>query len=131
MSDTVGYSKKPLVAKLGYVAGDRVCVIEPPDWFPEELALAGIIPTDDRACDWLHGFFIDQAALQAFLKDASLPDINKGLWVSWPKKTSGVITDLTEQTFRNLILPLGWVDTKVVAIDEVWSGLKFLRRKEV
>jgi hypothetical protein len=67
--------------------------------------------------------------LHIFLDSIDLGDIEKGLWVSWPKKSSGVKTDLTEQAFRDAILPLGWVDTKVVAIDQTWSALKFLRRK--
>jgi hypothetical protein len=51
------------------------------------------------------------------------------VWVAWPKKASGVATDLTENVVREIGLPLGWVDVKVCAIDETWSGLKFYRRK--
>jgi hypothetical protein len=50
------------------------------------------------------------------------------LWVAWPKKASGVPTDLTENVLRDMLLPTGWVDTKVCAVDETWSGLKFLKR---
>jgi hypothetical protein len=53
------------------------------------------------------------------------------VWVAWPKKASGVPTDLTEQVFRDVILPTGWVDTKVCAIDATWSGLKFVLRREL
>ena len=53
------------------------------------------------------------------------------VWVAWPKKASGVATDLTEDTFRDLLLPTGWVDVKVCAIDDTWSGLKFVLRKEL
>ena len=53
------------------------------------------------------------------------------VWVAWPKRSSGVATDLTEQTFRDLLLPTGWVDVKVAAIDDTWSGLKFVLRKEL
>ena len=52
------------------------------------------------------------------------------VWVAWPKRSSGVATDLTEQTFRDLLLPSGWVDVKVCAIDDTWSGLKFVLRRE-
>jgi hypothetical protein len=79
---------------------------------------------------WAHGFFKSQAELDTFLDTIDLDSIEKGLWVSWPKKTSGIKTDLTEQTFRDKILPLGWVDIKVAAIDEIWSGLKFTRRNK-
>jgi hypothetical protein len=53
------------------------------------------------------------------------------VWVAWPKRTSGVATDLTEDAFRELLLPSGWVDIKVAAIDETWSGLKFMLRKDL
>ena len=53
------------------------------------------------------------------------------MWVAWPKQSSGMTTDLTEQTFRDLLLPSGWVDVKVCAIDDTWSGLKFVLRKEL
>jgi hypothetical protein len=53
------------------------------------------------------------------------------IWVAWPKKSSGVATDLTENEFRTLLLPSGWVDVKVCAIDDTWSGLKFVLRKEL
>ena len=53
------------------------------------------------------------------------------VWVAWPKKSSGFPTDLTEDTFRGLLLPTGWVDVKVCAIDDTWSGLKFVLRKEL
>lgn len=52
------------------------------------------------------------------------------LWVAWPKRSSGVATDLTEDVLREVCLPLGWVDTKVCAVTDVWSGLKFVLRKE-
>ena len=67
--------------------------------------------------------------LAGFLDNTELGEIEKSLWVSWPKKSSGAQTDLTEQDFRDAILPLGWVDTKVISIDDTWSALKFLRRK--
>ena len=55
---------------------------------------------------------------------------NGMLWVAWPKKASGVKTDMTEDVIREVVLPTGWVDVKVCAVDDVWSGLKIVRRKE-
>jgi hypothetical protein len=124
-----GYSGKPLTNKLGYKPGQYVCLISAPDWYEAALKAAAINSTNVLPADWLHGFFANQADLREFLSDVELPAISCGLWVSWPKKASKVATDLSEQTFRDLILPLGWVDTKVAAIDGTWSGLKFLRRK--
>jgi hypothetical protein len=78
--------------------------------------------------NWGHVFCEKQADLEAFLAGNGLESVTDGWWFSWPKKASGLATDLTEQSFRDTILPLGWVDVKVVAIDDTWSGLKFLRR---
>ena len=128
MSDT-GYSAKPLIQKLGYEPSQTVYMHNPPEWFPEELALNNVTPSDNPESTWIHAFFTSQKELDAFMDTFDPADTTKGVWVSWPKKSSGVATDLTEQRFRDAILPTGWVDTKVCAIDETWSGLKFLRRK--
>lgn len=124
-----GYSDKPLIEKLGYKAGETVYVVGFPHNLGAEFYEYGIEITPVLPANWAHGFFNWQLELESFLKNTNLDNIEKGFWVSWPKKSSGIETNLTEQTFRDLILPLGWVDTKVVAIDETWSGLKFLRRK--
>jgi hypothetical protein len=124
-----GYSETPLVKKLGYAPQESVALFEAPDWFQLELKRAKVSPVETLPAAWAHAFFNSQTELVRWLKDHDLDTIIKGLWVSWPKKSSGVQTDLTEQTFRDLILPLNWVDTKVAAIDDTWSGLKFLRRR--
>lgn len=125
----VGYSGKSLVAKLGYEPGNTIRLHQAPVWFISYLKEEDLVLTAQRS-DWLHGFFNYTGEIATFLQFVSLDDIEKGLWVSWPKKSSGVETDVSEQTFRNLILPLGWVDTKVCAIDDTWSGLLFRRRKK-
>lgn len=125
---TAGYSGKQLIDKLGYNPGDVVALIDAPDWFKKYLFDCGVtVAKSDPG--WLHGFFSSTDALAKFLHSQNLEAIQKGLWVSWPKKISGVKADVSEQTFRDLILPLGWVDTKVVAVDDTWSGLLFRRRK--
>jgi hypothetical protein len=124
-----GYSDTPLVKKLGYVQGDSVLAVNAPDQFKEILNKLSISTTSSLPAAWAHVFCDTQNELFRFLNYTDLDKIEKGFWISWPKKSSGVITDLTEQTFRDAILPLGWVDTKVAAIDETWSGLKFLRHK--
>jgi hypothetical protein len=126
---TAGYSGKPLVAKLGYKPGDKVYTLDAPDDFAAHLIENGIVLVSALPAEWVHMFVKSQAELKKLLQTLTLEQIGKGLWVSWPKKASKVKTDLTEQTFRDLILPLGWVDTKVVAVDETWSGLKFYPRK--
>lgn len=123
-----GYADKSLVEKLGYKQDEAVCLINAPEAFVGYLqhVPCHIVPT--LPADWLHAWFKKQIELERFLIHTDLTGI-KGLWVSWPKRASRVLTDLTEQTFRDYLLPLGWVDTKVCSLDDTWSGLKFLRRK--
>jgi len=119
-----------LAAKLGFEPGDSVFVETTPDWYSDfaddnELDLEAGLPATHA-----HIFCEHEAELVDFLEYDNLNDLEKSLWISWPKKTSGKQTDLTENQIRDAILPLGWVDTKVAAIDDTWSGLKFLRRKK-
>jgi len=120
---------KPLAQKLGFADGESVFVETTPDWytdFADELALElepGLPATH------AHIFCEHEAELADFLDNNTLEDIEKSLWISWPKKTSGVKTDLGDNEVRAALLPLGWVDTKVASIDDTWSGLQFLRRK--
>jgi hypothetical protein len=123
-----GYSNKPLTAKLGFKAGETVMVFNPPDWLEAELQKKAVRAVKTLPATWVHGFFTRRVQLTAFLRSLDFNNIEKGLWVSWPKKTSNIPTDLSEHTFRDTILPLGWVDIKVAAIDDTWSGLKFTRR---
>ena len=122
-------SDKPLAAKLGFQPGDTVLVETTPDWYSEMADAAGFEITPNLPATHVHLFVSSQKELYEFLDDYSLDDVEKSAWFSWPKKASGLKTDLTEQSFRDIILPLGWVDTKVAAVDDTWSGLKFLRRK--
>jgi len=123
-----GYSDTPLLQKLGYKPGQSVFMINQPGWFRGFLRSGGVVPSEILPSHWAHGFFSSRVEFEKFLDQIDFNDIKVGLWVSWPKKTSGVETDLKEQTFRDLILPMGWVDIKVAAIDDTWSGLKFTRR---
>lgn len=95
---------------------------------PEDATLvraaAGRAPVDGTL--W---FVKERATLERGIERVQRPVAQGGaLWIAWPKKTSGVATDVTEDVLREVVLPTGWVDTKVCAIDETWSGLKFLRR---
>ena len=124
-----GYSSKPLVEKLGYEPGDSLYSINMPAELVDYFTNCGVVHTNATEATWLHAFFISQQALDDFAQNTSFDTIEKGLWLSWPKRASNVPTDLTEQSFRDTLLPMGWVDTKVAAIDQTWSGLKFLRRR--
>lgn len=131
-----GYSGTPLPRKLGIGESTQVAVIGAP---PEYAALLGSIPagatlgaTVSRQTDLLHVFVTERDELAAHLAKArrKLRD-DATVWVSWPKKASRVATTVTEDVIRELALPLGFVDVKVCAVSEVWSGLKLVVRKEL
>jgi hypothetical protein len=130
-----GYSGTPLAKKLGIKDGTRYRVSGAPASFQELLEPwpTGAVEVDrvDARTDIIHIFEKSRAglskALAAVLKKMR-PDA--AIWVSWPKKSSKVATDITEDTIREIALPMGLVDIKVCAVDEVWSGLKLVVRKE-
>jgi hypothetical protein len=129
----VGYSGKPVWQKLGLAPGKSLVVVDPPS---DYATLTGADPVwlatrgDAASPDIVHLFVRSRAALDAPLV-YWLPRIAAGgmCWVSWPKKSSALFRDLTEDGVRDAALPLGWVDVKVCAIDADWSGLKLLRRR--
>lgn len=87
-------------------------------------------PDEDGTYDYIQAFFTEREQLEASsgILTSKLADDGM-LWISWPKQTSGMQTDISEQDLRNVLLPIGVVDTKVCAIDETWSALKFVWRK--
>jgi hypothetical protein len=130
-----GYSGTPLPKKLGIKEGDRVALLREPDGFRETLGElpdgVHITTRAGRDTDVLVAFFTRRAELEKRLpKLMDALDVDGGLWISWPKRSSGVETDITEDTLREVGLPLGLVDNKVCAIDETWSGLRLVYRKE-
>lgn len=130
-----GYSGTPLPSKLGIRAGFAVHVKDAPSDYLELLEPLPAGVTFSRlssATDLVHVFSARKAELAKFLKTCrSKLRPAAVLWVSWPKKSAKVPTDITEDTIRELALPLGFVDIKVCAVTEVWSGLKLVVRKEL
>jgi hypothetical protein len=128
-----GYSGTPLPKKLGIRPGVRLGLIGAPDGFEATL---GSLPDGVRVCgvargplDVMVAFFVERAALaRRFSGLAGALDPAGGLWIAWPKRASGVTTDLTENAVREVGLSSGLVDNKVCAVDEVWSGLRFVYR---
>lgn len=131
-----GYSNTSLTKKLGIKEGFRVLVVKAP---PEYQALLAPVPpsvafsrTANSSTDLAHVFATERrvlAPLLAKLRKKLMPEA--AVWVSWPKKSSKVPTDITEDTIRQIALPLGFVDIKVCAVTDVWSGLKLVVRKEL
>ena len=133
---TAGYSGTQLAKKLGYRDGNRVFLLAAPKNYRalvEPLPPAILFEKSLGATiDLVHAFFTDKVELNKFLKLARQtlrPDAS--IWVSWPKKSSKVPTTITEDTIRELALPLGLVDIKVCAVDDTWSGLKLVVRKDL
>ncbi|SNZ05471.1 DUF3052 family protein [Cohaesibacter gelatinilyticus] len=131
-----GYSPNPLHKKLGLKEGIKACHLFAPD---DYLTLLG---ERAPAVDWLEGmskdmdfvhiFVKEQAVLSDFLllaKEAIKPA--GMIWISWPKKASKVPTDMSEDAVRETCFPMGLVDVKVCAVDDIWSGLKLVIRKEL
>jgi hypothetical protein len=129
----VGYSGKPLIEKLGMKPGMRVYMINPPanysrilGPFPEGVSVAPLLK---GPLDLIHLFASGTKELdKQFARAKKQLASNGALWVSWPKGSSGVKTDLTENVVRKTGLAQGLVDVKICAVDEKWSGLKFVYR---
>jgi hypothetical protein len=132
---SAGYSGTPLAKKLGIKEGARVAFVEAPDGFGETVAPlpAGVevLETPEPGLDVVVFFTTDRVALERRIADleAAIAPAG-GLWVAWPKRSSGVETDMTEDVVRDVGLPRGLVDNKVCAIDETWSGLRLVVRRE-
>jgi hypothetical protein len=133
---TAGYSATPLVRKLGFKPGMRVHYAGA----PQRLAdLVGVLPAGVRVLrrpgpdlDLAMLFVTERRALERGLR-ALQPKLAPAgmIWVAWPKRTSKVATDVTEDIVRDVALPRGLVDVKVCAIDETWSGLKLVVRRQL
>ncbi|MGD0098310.1 MAG: DUF3052 domain-containing protein [Terracidiphilus sp.] len=125
-----GYSGTPLLKKLGIREGDRVLLRNVPAELPEELKSYSKSRHRDRF-DVIILFAKSRAEfLRGFAEDSRSIQPDGMIWAAWPKKASGMQTDLTENAIRDTVLKTPLVDVKVCAIDEVWSGLKLVVRKE-
>ncbi|MGX9989442.1 DUF3052 domain-containing protein [Rhizobium sp. Z1P35] len=136
---TAGYSGTPLVRKLGLAHGQTAALLGIPETIGDIYGFDGfasvvrVLPeTPQRAFDYVHLFTTERPALEAVAPALFRVLRRDGMvWISWPKKSSRVPTDITEDVVRAVLLPTGLVDVKVCAVDEIWSGLKFVIRKEL
>lgn len=131
-----GYSGTALPEKLGLREGSRVFVVGAPAPYAEIAATlppgVRLVARPGKSTDLAHLFVTRKADLEkrlAALRTRLRPEVP--VWISWPKKSSKVPTDVTEDIVRAVALPMGWVDVKVCAIDAVWSGLKLVVRREL
>lgn len=139
MAEQAGYSGTPLARKLGIGEDDEVVVVGAPDEFTDRLALQvgdeAVVHTDladATLFDVIVAFVTWRAELEGqldLLRARMAPAC--GLWIAWPKRASKVPTDVTENVIREIALPTGLVDNKVCAIDQTWSGLRLVIRREL
>jgi hypothetical protein len=138
----IGYSGTPLAQKLGLKDGHRALFIDLPvslvDLTTSRQFLESTRITVDQlgdatpGYDFIHLFATARSVLEALAQPLMNLIARDGMiWVSWPKKAAKVATDITEDVIRDVVLPIGLVDVKVCAVDEIWSGLKLVIRKEL
>lgn len=131
-----GYSGTPLPKKLGITDGTRFATKHAPDGFADTL---GELPLDAEwrkqvrpGIDVVIAFYTSRSTMvREWPKLTAAVAPNGTVWIAWPKKASKVPTDITEDVLRAELLPTGWVDNKVCAIDDTWSGLRFALRREL
>jgi hypothetical protein len=131
-----GYSGTPLAKKLGIRTGSILSVIGAPIDYRSHLEPLpeGVKLTEQLsgAADIIHVFTTKRSELERYLtRLRSGPNPDVSVWISWPKKSSKVQTEISEDTIRELARPLGFIDIKVCAVTEIWSGLKLVIRKEL
>jgi hypothetical protein len=132
---TSGYSGTPLAKKLSLKDGMRVWWDAMPDGVRDEIAEEGLqlqlLHAPETPIDAAHIFVTERADLEGKLHQL-LPLLDRAgmIWVSWPKKASKVPTDITEDVIRDVALPMHLVDVKVCSVDDIWSGLKLVIRKQ-
>ena len=130
-----GYSGTPLAQKLGVKPGTTVVLINAPANYRQLLGnFANGVKLTSRVganSNFIHFFAKRRSELEKRLRHLRTKIADSGtLWISWAKKSSGLATDITEDVIRELALPLGFVDIKVCAVDETWSGLKLMIRRQ-
>ncbi len=129
-----GYSGTPLAKKLSLKPGMTIWLMDMPDTVRAEIDDAGLRELVDIAPGMMaaHIFTAERAVMETALAALRNAIASDGfVWVSWPKKASKLPCDFTEDTIREVALPMGWVDVKVCAVDATWSGLKLMIRKEL
>lgn len=130
--DKSGYSGTPLIKKLGTKKELSIRLINPPDNYFELLG-EDISPqvVKTGAADWVHLFVTRKKDLEKqFAKLSTVLSSNATIWISSYRKSSKIVTDLTEDTIREIVFLTGWVDVKVCAVSELWSGLKIVKRNK-
>lgn len=127
-----GYSGKPIWQKLGIKPETRIRLVSAPEHYEQMIGwpVSQQVVKSGEA-DLTHCFVTSRQELTAIFPKLTTQTATGGsIWISWYKKSARIPTDLTEDTIRSIVLPTGWVDVKVCAVSEQWSGLKCMKRKK-
>ena len=127
-----GYSGTPLLKKLGIKEENKVKLINAPKNYMElvDAEINKQLVDKIQQAHFVHLFVTSKAELKKeFTKIIQQAKDGLTIWISWHKKSSGIATDVTEDIIREIVLPTGWVDVKVCAVSDIWSGLKIVKRK--
>ncbi len=122
------HTQQHLITKLGYTSGEAVDTVDAPEWFLEYLRGNGVHTHAKLPAEWLHMFMTDIERLAHFMAHLKFNEIQKGLWISWPKEASGLRTDITEQQLRDILLSYGWVEAAACDIDDHWNAVQFVEK---
>lgn len=129
---STGYSGKPIWQKLGISPETRIRLVSAPNDYEQLIGLSvnkQVVKSGEA--DLTHCFVTNLKELEALFMNLTQQTAQGGcIWISWYKKSAGIPTDVTEDTIRSIVLPTGWVDVKVCAVSEQWSGLKIMKRKK-
>lgn len=129
---TTGYSGKPIWQKLGILPETRIRLISAPKDYEQMIGLSvhkQVVKSGEA--DLTHCFITTLTELESVFLNLTHQTAPGGcIWISWYKKSAGIPTDVTEDAIRSIVLPTGWVDVKVCAVSEQWSGLKIMKRKK-
>ncbi|MEO0564977.1 MAG: DUF3052 domain-containing protein [Chloroflexota bacterium] len=135
---SAGYSKTPLIKKIGIKPGHQVALVHAPDHYldllgelPADVVISMALGPDVEKYDVVHAFYVQRSNYESeFSSLKSAIRKNGMVWISWYKKAAKIPTDITEDVVRDVALAGGLVDVKVAAVDQEWSGLKLMYRKE-
>jgi len=130
---TTGYSGTPLIKKLGILPEMKIALINAPENYIELLAtdITAQLTKNYKDADLIHVFAVSGKDLTIlFTQIIAEATSNCIVWISWYKKAAKLPTDITEDLIRQIVLPTGWVDVKVCAVSDIWSGLKIVKRKK-
>jgi len=118
-----------LIEKLGYQKSEAVDTVDAPEWFLEYLRGNDVHTHAKLPTEWLHMFMTRRERTEHFLLHLKFNEIQKGLWISWPKAGSGIHTDIDEEDVRHMFKRYDWIEDGFCKIDDTWNALKFIRQE--